>query len=65
MNPYNSGHFLFALLAFVAFLPPWFWFMNSHPAVGALSMEAHFFAQLVLPAAIVLFLASWASPGGS
>lgn len=60
MNPYKFPFALIAFLGFVLVLPPWMWFIESYPT--KLSTEGRFMAELILPALVLLFLASWVQP---
>lgn len=58
--------FPFALMSFfglVAVVPAWVWFINQYPSVSNLSLPSQFLVNLILPAMIVLGLASWIEGG--
>lgn len=58
--------FPFALLAFFGFVlvvPPWVWFISQYPSVSNLSLPSQFLVNLLLPATILLALASWLEGG--
>lgn len=63
MTPYQILLALFGFLTFVVLMPPWIWFVTSHPSTSALQIEAQFLASLALPATVVLFIVSWVQPG--
>lgn len=54
---------ILGVLLIAAVTPPWVWFVDQH--AGEFGMAARFIAQLVLPAMLLLFLASWIDPGGA
>lgn len=62
MNVYQIGFALLTFFAIVAVLPAWMWFLGEYGS--RLPTEAHFLAQLMLPALSALYLASWINPGG-
>lgn len=63
MNPYKFFFALIAFFGFVMVVPPWMWVLDNW--AGPLSTEGYFMATLVLPAAVVLYLASWLQPRGA
>lgn len=54
---------LLGVLLIAALTPPWIWFVNEY--TGNLGTAAQFIAQFILPAMLLLFLASWVDPGGA
>jgi hypothetical protein len=54
---------LFTLLGIIGTAPIWVWYLDNHTA--GLTPESRFLALLVLPALVLLFIASWLQPGGS
>lgn len=58
MDVWDFPFALLGFLGFVAFMPAWMFFVYRYePAV--LTAESHFLAQLVLPAAVILFIVGW------
>lgn len=62
MNPIKLPLALFGFFGFVAVVPVWIYFVQQYS--GNLSPESQFISQLVLPATVLLFLASWLQPRG-
>lgn len=54
---------LMTFLALVAIVPPWVWFVNSYPSVSSLSLPSQFLLNMLLPALVLLGLASWVEGG--
>jgi len=63
MNWMNWWIPLFTLFIIIAVLPPWTFFVSNY--TGGLPIHIQFFANLILPALAVLFVAGWVDPGGS
>jgi hypothetical protein len=63
VNVFKLPFALLTFLGFVAMVPIWMWFVNSHPNGSSLPIEAQFLAGLVLPATVALFTASWLGGG--
>ena len=58
----------FAILAFlglVAVAPIWFWFVGNYPSVSQMSAESQFLVNIMFPALVLLFLASWMEGGAA
>jgi hypothetical protein len=62
MNPVKLPFALFAFLGLVAVVP--FWLAVSEAFTAGMTTTNAFLAQLVLPATVMLFLASWIQPRG-
>ena len=65
MNVFELPFALLAFLGFVALVPPWMWFLSTFPPAQTLSMEGRLLANIVLPATVMLALASWMEGGSS
>lgn len=63
ISPTGTMYALITFLGFVAIVPAWVWWVNNN--VAALSLEATFLATFVLPATILLYLASWLQRSGT
>jgi len=59
LKPHQSILAGIGLIAFVALMPPWIWFVHSSSATESLSLTAMFMADLSIPAVAALFVASW------
>jgi len=65
VNAFELPFALIAFLGFVAIVPAWMWFLSTYPPAQSLSMESRLLANLVLPATVMLMLASWLEGGTS
>ena len=63
MDVFEFPFALLAFLGFVAVVPPWMWFISQYPSVSNLSLPSTFLVNLVLPATILLGIASWLEGG--
>lgn len=63
MSPFRVPFALLGFLGIVAVVPVWMWFLTSHPAASALTVQDQFLATMVLPVLAALFIASWIEPG--
>lgn len=57
MNPYRLPVAIFGFVAIVALMPAWMWFIGEYSE--GLPTEVSFLSQFVLPAMVLLFIASW------
>lgn len=62
MDPTRIWFALVGLLGFVAIWPVWNFFIGAYAA--PLPDYEYFLVNLVPPAAVALFIASWVQPGG-
>lgn len=63
MNVMRLPFALIAFLTFVALIPAWMYFLGEYAT--QLPPEAQFLAEFVLPATLLLTLASWVQPRGA
>jgi len=63
MDVFELPFALLTFLGFVMVLPAWIWFLDSYPPSQQLSLPATFLAGVVLPATILLSIASWLEGG--
>lgn len=59
MKPHQFPLAGFTLIAFVAMLPVWVWFVHSSPATAEMGFATKFAADLSLPAVAAMFVVSW------
>lgn len=62
MNAFKMPFALLGFFGLVAVVPAWVWFVHSYPSVSSFSVEEKFLLDLMLPALIALYLASWLQP---
>jgi len=63
MDVFEFPFALMAFLGFVAIVPPWMWFISQYPSVQNLSLPSQFLINMLLPALVLLGLASWIEGG--
>lgn len=61
MNALEFPFALFAFFAFVALVPPIYWFLGEY--APRLPAESQFLATLVMPMVVLLFISGWVEPG--
>jgi hypothetical protein len=65
VNVFELPFALIAFLGFVALVPAWMWFLATFPPAQNLSAESRLLANFVLPATVMLTLASWLEGGSA
>jgi len=63
MDVFEFPFAIMAFLGFVLVIPPWMWFISSYPSVSTLSLPSQFLINMLLPALVLLGLASWIEGG--
>jgi len=63
MDIFDAPFAILGFLGLVAVAPVWFWFVDNYPSVSQISPESQFLVNIVFPALVLLFLASWMEGG--
>jgi len=65
MDIFDAPLALLGFMGLVAVAPPWFWFINNYSGVSSLGATSTFMINLLFPALVVIYLASWLEGGAS
>jgi hypothetical protein len=65
MDIFDAPLALLGFLGLVAVAPPWFWFINNYSGLSALGPSSTFMINLMFPALVLIFIASWLEGGAS
>jgi len=63
MDIFDAPFALLGFLGLVAVAPIWFWFTSNYRSVSQLSAESQLLVNIMFPALVLLFLASWIEGG--
>jgi len=65
MDIFDAPLAILGFLGLVAVAPAWFWMTQNHSAISTLGPASQFMLNMLFPAIVLIYLASWIEGGAS